>query len=200
MPNPVYEVVSELCDLPMDLDLVKKHLRRPYAFTSDDYYISQIIQAVPDFFTCRTNTPLLTTTYRLYLDCFPSGDAPIEVRRKPKVAITSIEYLKDNALIAVTSTDYYLTVSNTYPEICLIEGADWPTDVDIRKQAVQVNFTAGYGPTFDTVPSKLQMAIMQHVTNMYENRGDCSDCSKLMPDSVRAIYDSYMVNDIAIGC
>ena len=197
MLNPVYQLISEVCDLPVDLDLVKKHLRRPFNFTADDFYIAQIVNSVVDFFQCRTNTQLLTTTYKLHLDCFIEE---IEISRKPNVVITSIEYFKEGVLTVVPSSDYFLIFSNNYPTVQPVEGAEWPTDVDIRKQAVQINFTVGFGATFDFVPSKLNMAIMQHVTNLYENRGDCADCAKLMPGSVRAIYDSYLVNNISIGC
>ena len=195
--SPTYEVVERLCVSPLDLDLVKKHLRIPFGQKSDDFYIQQIITAVVRFFESNTNTILLTTTFKLHLDCFTPE---IEIRRKPNVVVTSVEYFLDGVLTVVDPLTFFQLFSNRYPCILPVEDEDWPTDADPRLQAVQVNFTAGYGATFDTVPPDLSLAIMQHITAMYENRGDCSDCGKELPGSVRSIYKSYTVYDISIGC
>ena len=77
-------------------------------------------------------------------------------------------------LTVVDALTYYQLFSSRYPKILPVDGSDWPTDADNRCQSVQVNFTAGYGATFDNVPADLVEALMQQITNMYENRGDCN--------------------------
>lgn len=196
-PNPEYEVVEKPCNTFLDLDLVKKHLEVTFGDTTNDFYIQSLIKAVVQFFELNTNTILLTTTFRLYLDFFPPV---IEVRRKPNVTTTSIEYFKDDVLTVVDALTYYQLFSSRYPKILPVADSDWPTDADDRLQVVQVNFTAGYGATFDNVPADIVNALMQQIANMYENRGDCSDFDSGMSKSVRAVYTAYTVHDITIGC
>ena len=195
--NPAYEVVARECNSPIDLDLVKKHLEKDYSDTTDDFYIQQIIKSVVQYFESRTNTILLTTTFRLYIDCF----LPIiEIRRKPNVVVTTVDYYLDGVLTTVDPLIYYQLFSARYASILPVTGESWPSDGDSRLQAVQVNFTAGYGPTFDSVPADLVMALLQHIASIYENRGDCSDCSTGLPESSSAVYKIYTVYNISMGC
>ena len=195
--NPAYEVVARECNSPMDLDLVKTHIDVDYSDTTDDFYIQQIIKSVVGYFELQTNTILLTTIFRLYLDCF----LPIiEIKRKPSVAVTTVDYYVDGALTTVDPLTYYQLFSARYPAILPMTGQSWPSDGDERLQAVQVNFTAGYGATFDSVPPDLVNALLQHITSFYENRGDCSDCSTGLPESAASVYKMYTVHNISMGC
>jgi hypothetical protein len=73
----------------------------------------------------------------------------------------------------------------------------WPAVLYIPN-AVQIHFTAGYGPTPADVPQGIQIAILRMVADLYENRTPVlKDSEELVPRSVRALLWKYRVLDLA---
>jgi len=117
----------------------------------------------------------------------------IEIERSKLQSITSIQYYKDGSLTTVSSSIYYITNNPDFASIYLVDGQEWPADVDNRKQAVQITFVAGYGATGSSVPSDLKIAMLEHIAAYYENRGDCADCTENIPAFSRQIYASNKI-------
>jgi len=184
-----YNLVSKPVDLPIDIDLIKKQVEIDFSDNSEDVYLSELARSSIAFFEGLTGTVLLTSTYELFLDCFPPC-CLIQIMRKPNVAVTSIEYLVDGVFTTVPASDYYLAQTSEWAAVDLEEGKDWPTDVDAKLNSVKITFTVGYGTNFDDVPYDLKGAILQHIASMFENRGDC-DCGDAAPDLTRLTYTRY---------
>lgn len=73
----------------------------------------------------------------------------------------------------------------------------WPAVLYIPN-AVQIHFTAGYGPTPADVPQGIQIAILRMVADLYENRTPVlKDSEELVPRAVRALLWRYRVLDLA---
>lgn len=75
-------------------------------------------------------------------------------------------------------------------------GGYWPSVLYIPN-AVQIHFTAGYGPDASTVPSNIKTAIMQTVNDCYENREPVKDDPEQLPRHVRQLLWSSRVLDLA---
>lgn len=193
-----YIITNQLCNLQLNLDAVKKHLNIGFNDLSQDSYLNEVIRAAVEFAERQLNLYLLTTDATLHIDNFL--DICIPIRRRPNVTIVQIDFFKDGVLTTVDAADYFLTVSQEfYPTVQPVEGKDWPTP-DCRKQAVQIKFQSGYGATFDAVPIDPKLAFYNHIADMFENRGDCSEdtCSTCLPATTKRTYNSYKVPNIEI--
>ena len=184
-----YNLVSEPVDLPIDIDLIKKHVEIDFSDNSEDAYLNELARSAIAYFEGLTGCVLLTSTYELYLDCFPPC-CLIQIMRKPNVAVTSVEYLVDGVFTAVSTDDYYLAQTQEWAVIDLEEGKDWPTNADVKLNSVKITFTVGYGTNFDDVPYDLKNALLQHIASLFENRGDC-DCGEAVPDLTKLVYTRY---------
>ena len=72
----------------------------------------------------------------------------------------------------------------------------WPSCLFIP-DAVQIHFTAGYGPLATDVPPAIQAAILRLVADYYENRTPVlKDSEENLPRAVRAILWPYRVLDL----
>lgn len=190
-----YLLITGTSTLAVSLANTKAWLKIPSTLTADDALITYLIKAATGFFEKITGRDLITKTYRTYLDNFPvvnglyyySGVSPllpqyqdngIWLRKSRLQAITSIKYYLDGVQVTWDSLNYYTTISSDYSAIYLVNNANFPSDVDVRKQAIEINFTAGYGADDTSVPDDVQQALLRFISYLYDNRGDCADKDK----------------------
>lgn len=198
-PVPIaysYEVIVPRSSLPLTLDEVKEHLNIPLTFTDDDAYLTLLIEAVTDYFECFTNRTLINTTYRTYRDHFPScGECYVLRKSKVDPVTVSIDYKKDGSLVTVGVDVYYVTNETGYPGIYTFPNKNWPSDADKVVQAIQIDFVAGFGPDESSIPSKIKIALLNHIAALYVNRGDCDSdgCASALPQASGLIYGQYKI-------
>jgi hypothetical protein len=190
-----YLLVTPAAGLAVSLANVKDWLKIPTTLSIDDSLITHLIKSATGYFEKITGRDLLTKTYKTYLDSFPitdglyyySGVSPllpqyqdngIVLRKSPLGSVSSIQYYADGVLTTWASLNYYTTVNTDYSGIYLVQNKSFPTDVDVRKQAVVINFTAGYGVDDTFIPEDIQQALLRFISFLYDNRGDCADNSK----------------------
>ena len=190
-----YDVSVAPVNLPISLALLKTHLRLDSTDTSQDTYLTLIIETVRDFAEKYTKRTMINTTYVTYRDFFVPL---IYLRRSQFQSLTSFEYLVDDVLTAVDSSLYYVTAEKDYSKIALTDGSSYPSDIDDKLQAVKIVFVAGFGADDTSVPSDLKIAMLNHAATMYENRGDCDQASimKNLPNTAKEIYDQWRILDL----
>lgn len=190
-----YILITGTSTLAVSLANTKAWLKIPSSLDADNTLITYLIKAATGFFEKITGRDLITKTYRTYLDNFPivnglyyySGVSPlipqyqdngIWLRKSRLQTVTSIKYLKDGVQLTWDSLNYYTTINSDYSAIYLVDGANFPENIDVRKQAVEINFTAGYGADDTSVPDDVQQALLRFISFLYDNRGDCADTAK----------------------
>lgn len=190
-----YLLITGTSTLAVSLANTKAWLKIPSTLTADDTLITYLIKAATGYFEKITGRDLITKTYRTYLDNFPvvnglyyySGVSPllpqyqdngIWLRKSRLQAIASIKYYLDGVQVTWDSANYYTTISSDYSAIYLVNDANFPSGIDVRKQAIEINFTAGYGTDDTSVPDDVQQAILCFISYLYDNRGDCADRDK----------------------
>ena len=198
---------------PVTLATAKSYLK--VTSTSDDALIQTLIDAATGFAEGFTRRDFITRTYETFRDFFPNwcdsegyyacGNFPVftsntitsftghigfELRRSPLQSVTSVQYLLDNVLTPVISTVFYNTLETDYSEVLTLNNQNWPENADVRLQAITITFITGFGDAAADMPAWVTEGILQHVANMYEDRGDCSecDCKNLLPTTARALY------------
>lgn len=190
-----YPLVTGTSTLAVSLTNVKEWLKIPSSLSVDNNLITALILAATGYFEKITGRDLITKTYKCYLDNFPnvnalyfySGVSPllpqyqdngIYLKKSPLGSITSIKYYVSAVQVTWDPINYYTTVSTDYGAIYLADGSEFPQNVDIRKQAVEIVFTAGFGASDTNVPVDIQQALMRFVSFLYDNRGDCAEVAK----------------------
>ena len=134
---------------------------------------------------------LMTQSLRLELSAFPS-DGIIELPRPPAISVTDIKYRDTSGIIQTLDAASYVPVLDpTGARIELASGYEWPPTF-VHPAAVQADWQAGYGGTYDKVPDAIRHAILLLVEHLYTNRGATSDSNRnQIPFSVDALLAPY---------
>ena len=152
-------------DSPVKIDEARDHLR--LHSDDDDDLVSPIILAALDAVESYTRRDFRANTYELLLDEFTDR---ICLRRDVVDTIDGITRLVATVVTTVPTTVYYLKRGVQASEILLQDEQTWPTDVDVREQAIVVTFTTKAHGRLESAKS----AILRLVAHLYENRGDCA--------------------------
>ncbi len=174
--------------------------------STEDTLITRLIYTATNYFEMITGRDLINKTYKCYLNNFPSANNPIpfgyvynqpfgiRILKSKLQSITHIKYYVDGVLTTWNSSNYYITDENDYAAIYLVDGQSWPTDADNRMQSVVITFVAGYGTAASDIPYDIKQELLQYVTYLYENRGDC-DCSdsRGYPESARVLWTPRII-------
>ena len=199
-----YKVKTGPADLAVSLDTLKSHLK--ITLSSEDALLTLYLKSAIDYCEKFSRRDLITRTYTTFRDFFPGisegyyrfgnippggGNTGFEIRRSPFQEVTSIKYLKDGTLTTVNASVFYNTVEDDYSEILTNDGSSWPTDADRQLQTIQIEFKSGFGDADGDVPHWDTEGILQHATQMYKDRGDCSCDSGIestLPNIARTLY------------
>lgn len=179
---------------PLTVVEAKTHCR--ITVDAEDDLIEGLIQAAREHVERVTGRQIITATWRLKLDHFPHCDAPIEIPVTPLLSVVSVKY-RDTADVLQTwsSSDYVVdapagpdaSAGRVYPKF----DKDYPAAL-CRPDAVEVEFTAGYGATPESVPQKIRQALLLLVEHWYTNRGVASEIElKSVPVAAEALLDSF---------
>ncbi len=110
------------------------------------------------------NRAYITTAFKLTLDRFPIVISP---PRPPLISVTSIKYYDTDGVQQTLSADVYTVDVESEPgRIALGYNQSWPAIRNIIN-AVEVNFTAGYGTAGSDVPATIKQAIKLLVSHYY---------------------------------
>lgn len=159
-------VVTPPASEPLTLAEARLHLREDFG---DDDHIESLIVAARQYCETYTNRAFITTTFRLTLDAFPCGDV-IELPRPNLLTVTSIQYVDENGdTQTFSSSDYSVDTGSLPGRIVLGYAESWPT-TRCQRNAVTVNYTAGYGATATSVPDTIKSAMRLVLGDLWENR------------------------------
>lgn len=162
---------------PILLDEAKRYLR--VETDLDNARITSLLRSARECVERISGRQLITATYTLKLDHFPSWDwcgsyydwGRIVLPRPPVQSVTSIAYTDSNGSPQTLATSVYGLDTSTEPgRIYLKHGQQWPTvrgDVD----GIVITYVAGYTSAAN-VPEPFKEAMLVYIANRYENRGD----------------------------
>lgn len=195
-----YILQSGSTTTPITLIQAKEHLRLDSTDSSQDTYLETLINACTKIGEEYTRREFLTKSFILYLDTINSRE--IQIYRSKLVSISSVKYYYNSVLTTINSSNYYVLNSNDYSSLCF-NSTFADLQIDDRKQAVQIAFTAGYGVNYTFIPSDIKLALLCHLAKVYENRGDTEfNISQTgimlesMPEVTRNIYSYLKIRQI----
>ncbi len=186
-----YERIVPRTVLPVTLLQVREQLKDP---DDSDEYLTLLINSAADFFERYTNQILTNSGFLTFRDFFTEA---FELRRAKFQALDAFTYLVDGVATVVPVANFYTTNEVGYSRIVFNNFESMPQNKDDRLQSVTIEFTAGFGAAQADIPSDVQLALLQHITWLNENRGDCnqggSDKAVSLPTMVRSVYDRYQI-------
>lgn len=180
---------------PLVLDDAKKHLK--VSGTSEDDLITSLIKVARLNIERYLKRPLITQTWRAnfhrFSDCMDLG--------LPVISVTSVKYYPNpEAAQATLSTDlYYADTISPTGKIWRKYNATFPELEYGRPNAVEVNFTSGYGDDVDSVPVTIIHAMKLLITDYYDNRGEVvvGTNATRIPGFIRDLIHDYRLYDFA---
>lgn len=153
---------------PVTTSEAKTHMR--ITASDEDTYIGTLIKAARLDSELVQHRQFITATYTLTLDRFPTCDY-IDLPRPPLQSVTSVKYYDTGGTLQTFSSGNYTVDTSTAPGRIYVDwDTGWPTDVDDRRNAVQIVFVAGYGNASTDVPQTTLQAIKIKVAHWFENR------------------------------
>lgn len=195
---------------PVTLDEAKKQSR--ITISEDNGYVTGLIKAAREQIEMHTRRQLLTATYDLFLDKFPSvGDAvnPIiyrkinpELIRIPKPPLQEISYIKyyDEAGVLQTldEEDYQVDTTEEPGRVVPAPETNWPQTQLDRINAVQIRFVAGFGDEASDVPECYKQAIKFYTDHWYNERAPVvvGSIASVIPETVQRILNGISLYEL----
>jgi len=190
-----YRLVTPPATLPVSRVEAKAQLRVDHS--DEDTLIDRLIAAATAYLDARTGILgrcLITQTWEIVLDAFPSG--AIEIPLGLVQSVTSVAYVDTNGMPqTVSSSDYY--VDTTSLSAWVVPEITWP-DTLRAANVMTVRFVAGYGSAAAAVPEPIRHAILLLVGHWYEQRMPVSvgATASEMPIAVSALIAPFRVNKL----
>jgi uncharacterized phiE125 gp8 family phage protein len=143
-------LVTRPVEQAVTLAEAKKQVEIGDAVTYHDDQLRRLIKAATQQVTVRSGRQILTATYRLTLDDFPSGNLLLPF--PPVQSISSLKYYDSDGVQQTLATTVYKLLSDREPaEIALRNGQSWPT-VYAEDDAVEITYVAGVADTAGELP------------------------------------------------
>jgi|GEM_PF-6447384 len=179
MKDPIVITPPDLLAV-LPLDYVKQHARIEYV--DDDSLITGWLWTAYKVAEDYQRRTLLTTTYQVGLDCFPSGAITV---RPPVVSVDEIAFVDSSGNdeqmdLNTVDVDPYCCPGKIYP----YPGNSWPNLMSGLANAVTLTYTAG---SSSLTPNTVS-AICLLVSFLNENREAASELSlKQIPFGVKTL-------------
>jgi uncharacterized phiE125 gp8 family phage protein len=172
----------------------------PTVNTTEDPELYALIRAARQQAETFTRRALITQTWDLKLDCFPTE--LIRLPFPPLITVSSINYVDVNGVTpTLWAASKYIVDAPVGDHaqrgrITLAYGEVWPITRDIAN-AVTVQFIAGYGAAPD-VPQGIKQAMLLMIGNWYANRESVNvgNIVNEMPQSANALLWGYRVLEV----
>lgn len=192
--------IAEPAVEPVSIAELKAQLR--IDGTSEDAELALYITAAREQIEELTGRALITQSWRLTLDQWPGsrrvwwdgvqqgaigdieGAQAFNAVQLPRYRLQSVDEIRvfneDGAGSTVSVSDFVIDTEQEPGRLVLRSGAVWPVALQTAN-AVEIDYTAGYGDTQAEVPAAIRLAILQMAASAYQHRGD--DCT--MADAYR---------------
>lgn len=165
-----WKETSTASSLAINLADLKSHLR--LSTSDEDSLLTLYARAATQFVETKTRRALITRTFRLEMPEFPEAHGnSFELPLAPVASVQSIQYYDTQGVLTTWGAENYaLDATSLPPRIVPAYSVPYPYVQSQHADGVQVNFTAGYGPTYASIPQGLQFVVMLLAGHFWANR------------------------------
>jgi len=189
-----YIVIEPPVRMPISISELKNFLSLDECDNQTEAMLKLIILSVARYFEKYTGRTLINTKYRTFREYF---NCYLLLKRSKFQELTLFQYLINNVFTTVDPSIYQITEEVNYSSIWSWKNNSFPS-TDCVKQAIKIEFIAGYGEKEKDIPEDVRQALLMHANYLYANRGDCdcSDAGSAIPPSSKAIYSINKIYDL----
>lgn len=199
---------------PISIDELKTHLR--LSGTAEDPYLSELIEAARQEIEDASGIAMISQDWRLTLDRWPGvreewwdGEreghideiygadrgryGSVRIPRFPLLLISEIRVYGEESeeVVVDLGSVFDVDTQQLRGRITIKRGATWPIALRANN-AIEIDYSAGYGETPATVPAPLRRAVRQMAAFFYEHRGDgCQPGDAFRLSGAQQILDRY---------
>ena len=152
---------------PVTLADAKAHLRLDT--DDDDQLLTAAIVAARVHVEALTRRLLIEQGWRVYLDQWPRKRI-VRLTPAPLISVDAVTVYDAEGDPTVVSEDDYEVDTVAVPGRLVLSGLA-PVTVGKAVNGIEIDVTAGYGPSSVDVPAPLRQAVMMLVAHWYEHRG-----------------------------
>lgn len=172
------------------------HLREDGDSGAQDGRILDDITAAHEACEQRTERALITSTWQLSMDGFPSAChgnplAAIRIWRCPVQSVASIQYDDADGVQQTLPTSGAYRVNLFAEPATITPVGGWPATLSGHTGTVRVTFVAGYGDNPADVPMPLRQWVLLAVGDMYERRNASGETPAVEHGFVDALLQPY---------
>lgn len=154
---------------PVTLAEAKKHCEIGAEVNHHDEHLERLIQAARVYVENFTGRQIITATWDLYADSWPTDSLAIYLPKGPIQSVSSITYVDENGATQTWSSANYTLSSSREPAVVrLAYQATWPA-YRFQPDSIRVRFVAGYGAAV-AVPMGIKQAVLLLVGGWFLNR------------------------------
>jgi len=201
------KIITGPTQAPISRIEAKEHLRLDDDV--DDSQVRSYIQAATDWAENYTGRFLISRSCRMMLDGAREIEAilwegtrtgpsnvtytdHIELAATPVLSVESVKYYSDDDTESTwAASNYYVDIYSEPAKIILRDGGTYPSDLRAAN-GIEINFTAGYGSSPNSVPEAIRVAILQYMAFLYEHRGDY-EAGTQPPSIIRTLLNPYQI-------
>lgn len=155
---------------PITATEAKLHARIDH--TTEDALVAEFIAGARELFEEETGRQLVTATWRLTLDRFPSGYNAIKIPRPPLASITSIQYVDTDGTLQTWASSEYDVMTHAGPLAAFGTVQPKPDqsypDTYLAPDAVRITFVAGVAAA--DIPMSAKNLLYQLTADQYLSR------------------------------
>lgn len=167
MAHPIIVATAPASE-PISLGEAKVHARVDHS--DEDDLINSAISAAREYVEDYIRRKLITQTLRMKIDWTFPGVIELPFPPVQSVTAAAFTYVDTNGDTTQVDTDVYTVDTQSQPGLVFeAYNQTWPT-VRIQRQAVSIDWIAGYGDDPEDVPFQLRQAVLMMTTHMYEAR------------------------------
>lgn len=185
------KVVTQPALEPVTLDEAKGHMR--ITDSDSDGYIIMLIRQARSIIEQISGLALITQSWKLSLDNWGGQTEPwwdgvrvgaiselsqfrpsIDLPKYPLQSVDSVTTYdwSSNPTSITVATTFDIDTNSIRGRMTLQSGKAWPTALR-RTNAIEIEYTAGYGDTPFSIPEPLKRAVLVLVAYLYDHRGNC---------------------------
>lgn len=174
---------------PVTLPEAKAHLR--IDSDDEDALIASLAVTSRLHIEASLGLAMITQSWRLLLDRWPSGDA-VELPLRPLLAVDAVRVRTSGEATATLAPTTYLVDIASRPPRVVFNGAARP-DPGIAANGIEIDFTAGFGDAGADVPAPLKHAILMLTAHWYEHRDpvEIGSSAARIPEAVSDLIQPF---------
>ncbi len=209
------KLVTEPQNQPLSLNEAKAFLKLGDDDTADDALIMALLRAAVRHVETFTGRALITQTWRLTLDRWPSRSRLddqlwegvreaaervettnfIEIPKAPLQSVSAFQVFDSSDAASTVATTVYFVDGESQPgRVGLRHGQTWPSTTQRPHHGIQITIVAGYGDDANGVPDDILAGLRLLLAHFYENRAACDQATNLaVPLTAREALRPYRI-------